>query len=158
MANPERRKAALERKGRRALSDHAADCAAVARERYGNIDAADLPALLEDRKVVRFPTVLRFDATRLEPGEFAHTEPVGARPGEGYRLFVHPYFEPRPDDVLLLAAYHLVTINYGDVATANEAEVFGATLLGLSREAYYQRLCTLADELVAVTEERGATP
>ncbi len=33
-------------------------------------------------------------------------------------------------------AYHLVTVNYGDVATHEEAEVFGATLLDLDQDDY----------------------
>ena len=40
-------------------------------------------------------------------------------------------------------------INYGDIATHEEAELFGATLLGLDQEHYYATLCKLADSLPA---------
>jgi len=40
-----------------------------------------------------------------------------------------------------------VVINYGPFAMADDAEAFGAQALGLSREAYYQALCQMADSL-----------
>ncbi len=47
----------------------------------------------------------------------------------------------------LLIAYHIPVINYGTIVEALDAELFGATLLGLEVEAYYQALCELADAL-----------
>jgi hypothetical protein len=40
-----------------------------------------------------------------------------------------------------------VLVNYGDFASANDAETFGAAALGLGKEEYYQTLCELADQL-----------
>lgn len=134
--------------GRAALTGHAAHCAASARARYGTVDYPALLRILEDRTVVRYPTELAFDATELLPGEFAHAVPSGNHPAEGYRLCVHPHFENRPQDLPLLIAYHLVRINYGQVATPLDAEVFASSLLGMDQEDYYQRICALADELV----------
>ncbi len=47
----------------------------------------------------------------------------------------------------MLIAYHLVVPNYGDIAGADEAELFGATLLGLEVHDYYQALCAASDEV-----------
>jgi hypothetical protein len=139
-----------EHDGRQALHDHVVAKALYARDKYGApIDYAAVCAMLDDREIVRFPTGLRFDADGLEPGEFAHAQPLGEHPAGGYCLFVHPYFEQRLDALPLLIAYHIVTVNYGDIATAGEAELFGATLLGMDVEAYYEAVCRLADELGA---------
>jgi hypothetical protein len=43
--------------------------------------------------------------------------------------------------------YQLVRVNYGEFASADDAEVFGASALGLSRDAYYESLCQLADQI-----------
>ena len=96
---------------------------------------------------MRFPVNMRFDAAPLLVGEFATAEPRGNRPADGFTLVIHPHFEGRPDAIALLAAYHIVAINYLDVATHEEAELFGAALHGLEIDDYYQRVCALADEL-----------
>lgn len=138
----------------RALRDHAVERAAAARERYGPvIDWSTFLELLEDPAVTRFPTTVEFDAAPLERGEFAHVEPAGDTPSQGFRLFVHPRLREREDVLPLAAAYHVVRVNYGDVATRVEAELFGATLLGLDVDRYYESLVSLSDEL-AEEEDR----
>jgi len=137
-----------EEAGYEALRGHVVDKALAARRKYGpQIDAAAVRRLLEDREVVRFPTELAFDASRLQPGEFAWACPKGEHPSEGFTLFVHPRFERRPEALPYLVAYHVPSINYLDVVTSREAELFGAALLGLELDEYYRRLCALADEL-----------
>jgi hypothetical protein len=139
--------------GRRALRDHIVERALLGRQRHGSPrDDAAFLRLLEDREVVRYPTIIEFGAAGLEPGEFGHAEPLGARPADGFRLLIHPRFRGRAGTLPLLAAYHLVAINYGEIATFEEAELFGATLLGLDVDDYYKSLCALADEL------EGAVP
>lgn len=143
------RKTKLEQQGREALTAHAAECAAAARTRHGRFDLITFGNLLEDRRAVRHPTRLCFDAGLLAPGEFARAVPLGPQPRDGFQLCIHPRFEQRPEDAVLLAAYHLVSINYGSAATREQAEVFGAALLGLEVEEYYNHVCRLADELAA---------
>lgn len=138
-----------ENEGRIALQDHIVDRARDARLRHGPaIDSASIMRVLNDRRVVRYPTGVRFDAGPLEPGEFAWAMPLGERASDGFCLFVHPHFEHRPETWAMLLAYHIPSISYGDIATSEEAELFGATLLGMEIEAYYQALCALCDELV----------
>ena len=112
--------------GYEALRGHVVDKALAARKKHGPaLDAAAVLRLLADKEVVRFPTTLAFDASRLQPGEFAFAAANGLRPAEGFTLFVHPHFEHRPEALPLLVAYHIPTINYLDVVTNRESELFG---------------------------------
>ena len=130
-----------EEAGYEALRAHLLDRALLARHRYGpGIDQTAILHILQDRDVVRFPTVLRFGTESLYAGEFAHALPLGDAPTDGFALVVHPHFRERPDDIGLLAAYHLVSINYLDVATHEEAELFGAALHGIETDEYYERV------------------
>ena len=133
-----------------ALRDHVEEKALAARRRYGGtVDETVLRRMLEDRSVVRYPTRLQFDAGPLEPGEFAYAHPLGGKANDGFQLFVHPMLENEPEMLPLAVAYHLVRINYGEIVTHEEAELYGATLLGMDQEAYYQALCALADRIPA---------
>ena len=114
----------LESEARGALQQHAARVGAEARQRYGQVDWITFQEMLTDDTVARFPVVIGFDADRLGPGEFAWAEPRGDRPRDGYTIWLHPRFRERGGDLVALAAYHLVTVNYGDVATRAEAEAF----------------------------------
>lgn len=136
-----------EEDGRRALRDHVIEKALIARERYGPIDGRTLAELLADPEVVRYPTSIRFDSGPLEPGEFAYAEPLGPKPSDGFRVFVHPRYRDRESVLPLLVLYQLVRVNYGEIASHEEAELFGATVLGKDVEEYYETLCELADEL-----------
>ena len=96
---------------------------------------------------MRYPCDIQFDAEPLLPGEFAHPVARGARPDEGFTIFVHPVYETDLQQVPLLVLYQLVRVNYGEFASRGDAEVFGAACLGLKVEEYYQSLCALADRV-----------
>ncbi len=149
MCSPQDSKPDLsEEAGQEALRGHVADKALAARERHGPVvDFAAIERLLADPECVRFPTTISFDEAQLRPGEFAWPSPVSGNPKEGFTLFVHPMFKERLDVLPLICAYHVVAINYLDVATNVEAELYGATLLGLPVDEYYERRCELSDEL-----------
>ena len=137
-----------EEDGYEALKGHAVDKALLARSRYGpSFDETSMTRLLADPEVVRFPTLLQFDASSLMPGEFAWARALGERPSDGFALIIHPHFEGRWDVLPLLIGYHIVSINYLDVATQDEAELFGAALLGMEVLDYYDQLCALADSI-----------
>jgi hypothetical protein len=53
----------------------------------------------------------------------------------------------RLDLVPALVLYQLVLVNYGEFASPDDAEAFGAAALGLSRDAYYELVCQAADLL-----------
>jgi len=137
-----------EEHGYEALQGHVVDKAIAARKKYGpTVDWAAMRKILDDRDFVRFPTGVRFDDEALLNGEFAYAAALGQRPSDGFCLFVHPCFEARPEVLPLLIAYHVPAINYLDIATSKEAELFGATLLGLRVDDYYEQLCNLADSM-----------
>ena len=132
----------------RYFKDHVRRHAAEARLRYGfYIDADVIVRMLSNPQVVRYATALDFDSGRLEPGEFAWAEQVGNDPGEGFRLHVHACFASQEEIWPLLIAYHIPSINYGEIVTPEHAELYGATLLGLDVETYYRALCELADSI-----------
>ena len=57
------------------------------------------------------------------------------------------HFMTQLENVPQLVLYQLVLVNYGEFASPEDAETFGAAALGLDREEYYERLCELADQL-----------
>ena len=141
-----------EQDGRESLIAHAVEKALEARAAYGGplpgLAMEALETLLCDRKFVRFPVSLEFNAGALQAGEFAHPEPVDPDdPSAGFIMHIHPAFEGRDDVIPLMVAYQLVVINYGDIAGHEAAEAFGAALCGIDIEPYYQSLCQLADEI-----------
>ncbi len=138
------------------LRDHVVTKATDARQRRAaQIDRAEMMRLLEDRAVVRYPLGVRFDAEPLQTGEFACLESLGEHPSDGFCLFIHPMFENVDELIPLLIAYYIPSVNYGEVASHVEAELFGATLLGIEVEEYYKILCSVAD---TVAELPSAPP
>jgi len=118
------------------------------RQKYGpDIDWEKLQRLLHDPQFAPFPCEIRFDSTPLLPGEFGHPVPKGAGQDQGYILYLHPQYASQLARVPYLVLHQLVLVNYGESATADDAEVFGALALGLSKEAYYQALCELSGQL-----------
>ncbi len=137
-----------EQDGHRALRDHILEKATAARTAHGPmIDADAIMRVLDDRTVVRYPVGVRFDGAPLETGEFGQALPLGEHPSKGFCLFLHPMFEAMPEVWAMLIAYHIPPINYGDIAGPEDCEAFGATLVGMDVEEYYERLCELADSV-----------
>jgi hypothetical protein len=140
---------AIAEQARLAFHEHLVEKATVARFKYGlYIDTDAVLKMLSDETVVRYPTTLVFDASPLQHHEFAYPQPLGFHASDGYALCIHPYFRPQRELWPLLIAYHLPVINYGSIVETPDAELYGATLLGLEVEAYYQALCELADAMV----------
>lgn len=139
------------------LRDHVVLKAIEARfARGGLIDRPEMLRLLEDRSVVRYPLGVRFDAEPLRPGEFACLQALGPNPRDGFALFIHPMFEGMDDLVPLLIAYFIPSVNYGEVVSHTEAELFGASLLGLDVQEYYRILCSAADSAAEHATPRSA--
>ncbi len=122
----------------------------MARLRYGpEIDADASLRILDDREIVRYPVGVRFASDGLQPGEMAHPEPMGDHPRHGFCLFIHPALELRREAWPLIIAYYIPSVNYGDIIEPEDCEAFGAAMLGMDVETYYQRLCELADSVGA---------
>ncbi len=137
---------------KQSLNAHVAAKGEELHAKYGpRIGWQELLRILDDRAFCRYPCEIVFDAAELRPGEFAHPVPKGERPEDGFALHVHPIFMMQPQQVPGLVLYQLVLVNYGPFATADDAETFGASALGLPRDDYYQRLCEAADGMGAET-------
>jgi len=133
---------------RQSLSAHVAAKGAEIRAQYGpHIGWAQLRQIVADRNCVRYPCEIKFDAGPLQEGEIAWPAPKSERPEDGFIIHVHPYFGTQLESVPWLVLYQLVIVNYGDFASPEDAETFGAAALGLTTDAYYERLCELADQL-----------
>jgi hypothetical protein len=133
---------------KQSLSAHVATKGTEIFEKYGpSIGWKELLQILEDRAFVRYPCQLVFDSAPLGPGEFAHPVARGTSPEDGFTMFVHPCFMTQLHYVAHLVLYQLVLVNYGEFASAEDAETFGAAALGLARDEYYAMLCELADQL-----------
>lgn len=116
--------------------------------KYGpQVDWPALQRLLEDRAYVRYPVEISFDAGALLPGEFAHAAQNGELPEDGFTLSIHPIFVPGSPQAIAATLYHLVAVNYGEFASHDEAETFGAAALGLTRDEYYNQLCAMSDQV-----------
>ncbi len=128
------------------MSAHAAARGADLLEKYGpHIGWSQLDRILHDRSVVRYPCEIVFDSTPLQPGELAYPKARGEKPEDGFVLHIHPLFLTQLDRVPPLALYQLVVVNYGEFASPEDAEIFGATALGISQEQYYAELCKMAE-------------
>ena len=133
---------------KQSLNTHVAAKGAEIFEKYGPVIGwKQLLQIVEDRAAVRYPCEVVFDAALLQPGELAYPAPKGACPEDGFRVCVHPRFMMQLEYVPHVVLYQLVLVNYGEFASADDAETFGAAALGLGKEEYYQLLCGLADEV-----------
>src|SRR5262249_11866727 len=133
---------------RQSLTSHVQEKGLQVREKYGpHIGWKALKQILEDRTVVRYPCEIILDSAPLFNGEFAHPAPNSDQPEDGFKLYVHPLFMTQLDQVPLLVLYQLVLVNYGEFASPEDAEVFGANALGMTQEDYYTAVCELADQL-----------
>ena len=133
---------------RQSLNAHVAVKGREIQLKYGpSIGWAELARLLEDRECVRYPCGIEFDAGPLQSGEFAYPAPRSDRPEDGFTIYVHPAFCGRLHQVPALVLYQLVAVNYGEFASAEDAETFGATALGMEPEEYYLLLCELTDSI-----------
>jgi hypothetical protein len=131
---------------RDSLNSHVALKARQIRDKYGpHFGWNELMTLFQDTEFVRYPCEIVFDEKRLLEGEFACALARSDNPLDGYNIHVHPYFATQLSKVVWMALYHLVVVNYGDFASADDAETFGAGVLGISKDEYYQELCELAD-------------
>ena len=132
------------------LNGHVAVKGDEIQQKYGpHIGWHELLKILGDRSLVRYPCQITFDPAQLNPGEFAHPICNGDRPEDGFTIYVHPFFSLQLTHVPYLVLYQLVLVNYGEFASAEDAETFGSHALGISKEDYYKTLYDLADQLDA---------
>lgn len=125
--------------------------------KYGpTIGWDQLAQILLDPQFARYPCDFCFNAEPLLPGELAHPMAKGTRPEDGYRICLHPVYVCQFAAVPALVLYQLFRVNYGPLASPDDAETFVSQALGMTKDHYYTWLCRLAEQLPE-GEEQGLT-
>src|SRR5262245_14328844 len=107
------------------LAAHVAIKGAELHQKYGpKIGWNELLRILQDRAFCRYPCEIVFDASALLPGELAHPLAKGAAPEAGFIMHVHPLLMTQLQRVVGVVLYQLVVVNYGEFASAHDAEAF----------------------------------
>ncbi len=154
--------AATPRELRESMNLHLRQKAQEIIDKYGAVNSLSvLMDVMSDRKFVRYPVQVIYDSKQVDAGLFIKTEmnmsEQNHQPEEdddyikqaerSYDFFVHECFEGQPDKLLPLILYHLPSVNYGEIATFEDSEVFASALLQMSQDDYYQLVCDLADSI-----------
>lgn len=133
---------------RQSLNVHVAAKGAEIRAKHGpHLGWRELQQILADRACVRYPCEVVFDAGPLLPGECAYPVARGPRPEYGFTMHFHPLCVTQLPQAVYLVLYQLAVVNYGEFASSDDAEAFGAAVLGLAKDEYYDALCELADQI-----------
>lgn len=142
--------AELEQLGQQSLRERLVAQAIVAHQKHGPLTADKLGALLHDRDCLRHPVRLVFEFGEITMHQFAQPD-IDWRNTEqdGRVLYVRPLLRDRPDLLPLAVAYMIPLINYGDIISDEHCLLYGAALLGLMEDEYYEKLCDLADAVGA---------
>ena len=142
--------------GQDCLRAHLQAQAVVALQKHGPLSVEILGALLNDRDCLRYPTRLVFEFGGMAAHQFA--EPgfdVRRMEDQGRVLYLRPMLRDRPELVVLAVAYMIPVLNYGDVITDEHCLLYGAAVMGLSEEEFYQRICAVADYVGAEVRSAG---
>ena len=126
------------------LLRHAQEAAARATAKLGGpLSSDNLGAFLADSDCLKYAVEIVYDASALEPHQFAQPVIEGRR----CALYVHPHYADRPECLQLIVAYMAGAINYGGAVTIELCEEYGAALMHLDRAAFYGAVCAVADQL-----------
>lgn len=136
----------LEKLGQDSLREHIAAQAVVAHHKYGPLTFDKLDALLQDPECVRHPTRLVYEFGEMALHQFAQPDTDWRNTElDGRVLYLRPMLRDRPELVVLAVAYMIPLINYGPIINDEHCLGYGAALLGLLEEEYYDAICRLAD-------------
>lgn len=125
------------------LTNRLREQAGEARLKHGGLRPGNLETFLADRDCVRFPTRLVLEYGEMGLHQFAQPEP-DVRQSGGIMLYLRPAIGMRPDLLALAVSYMIPVINYGNLAGDEHCLAYGAVLLDLDPETYYERICGLA--------------
>lgn len=128
-----------------------------ARARHGGLRPGNLETFLADRDAVRRPTRLVLELGEMSPHQFAQPEP-DIRSPDGIMLYLRPELAGRPDLLVLAISYMIPVINYGEIITDHHCMAYGAALLGLDADTYYQRICDMAAHVGAAEKPLEEAP
>lgn len=138
--------AELTKLGEDSLMDHLRHQATEARGRHGGLCPTNLETFLNDRDCVRYPTRLVLEFGEMSPHQFAQPDrDYRSNHPEARVIYLRPILGRRPDLIALAVSYMIPVINYGGIITDEHCLEYGAKLLGLNTEDYYNCICELAD-------------
>ena len=69
---------------------------------------------------------------------------------------MNPLLQARPDLLPLAVAYMIPVINYGDIVSDEHCLVYGAALMGMLTDEFYDAVCRLADLVGAEPRATGS--
>jgi hypothetical protein len=142
--------------GEDSLRDHIAAQAVVAHHKHAPLTFAGLDALLADPECLRHPTRLVFEFGEMAGHQFADPGPDLRHPEQDGRvLYLRPLLRDRPELALLAVAYMIPVINYGNIVTDEHCVRYGAALLGMMEEEFYDAVCRMADYAGATSHPSG---
>ncbi|MFO1497231.1 MAG: hypothetical protein U1G07_02345 [Verrucomicrobiota bacterium] len=149
----------LEHLGQQSLCDHLVAQAVVAHQKYAPLTADKLEALLHDADVVRHPVRLVFEFGAMALHQFAQPD-IDWRNTQldGRTLYLRPLLRTCPDLLPLAVAYMIPLINYGEVISDAHCLSYGATLLGLVEEDFYNQVCKMSDLVGAEARLASSSP
>lgn len=147
--------AELEALGQVSLREHLRAQAMAAHHKYAPLGPDKLDAMLSDPECLRHPVRLAFEFGEMAMHQFA-------QPGLDWRnteqdgrvLCLRPLLRDKPELLPLAVAYMIPVVNYGEIVTDEHCLAYGAALLGLAEQEYYERLCALCDALGAEARPR----
>jgi len=133
---------------REGLENHIRFVAEKAINKHGRPESLEVLArILEDREIVRFPASILFDDLELKEGEPVKLDKLADGVDENYRIIIHPAFSGRDKDIVALALYQIVKINYGKIAKEKESLLFASSLLGIEEDVYKTQIKGLFEEI-----------
>jgi len=152
----------LTKLGEDSLMDHLRHQATEARGRHGGLGPKNIETFLDDRDCVRYPTRLVLEFGEMSPHQFAQPDrDFRSNHPEARVIYLRPILGNRPDLIALAVSYMIPVINYGQIITDEHCLEYGAHLLGLTTEDYYNCICELADfvgaEFCAAEDQPPAT-
>jgi len=133
---------------REGLENHILMVAEKAFMKHGKIDSIDsFLELLNNREIVRFPTTIDFNDLTLKDKQCSKLDKIKETDDECYRITLHPHFRGRDKDIIALALYQIVKVNYGKIAKEKEGLLFGASILAIGEDEYKEWLTKLESEI-----------
>jgi hypothetical protein len=142
----------LAQMGDLSLRSHIVSQAMVAHAAHAPVNRISLMEMLENSSHVRHKVELIYDVSKLATHQFAQPEPDADR----YHLYLHPGLEKSEDAFTAAVAFFIPLINYGsDLVTDDHCLLYGATLLGMTADHYYDLLCGISDRLGMVKRFRS---
>jgi hypothetical protein len=144
-------RAELARLGEESLRSHLVDMAILAHQLYAPVSGERLNELLANRNLVRYPVRLSFEVGSMASHQFAQPEATE----DGFKLSLHPALKNRPADIAFAVAYFIPVMNFGSLIDDDHCLIYGATLHGMTIDAYYAELCRIANLVGAPVQTRG---